>query len=231
MDDKILTLLTDKISKTIDPEAYQWISGQVEAFSGAPIDRIAFVNAFAAVTRKLGQKALFISTGEAELFDKLLAGYVPADWTVDDFGRIVLMLVALKNLSADEHVELVSDLFYKGDNREKKAVLRSLCLLPEPDRFTILAIDSCRSHVQTVFEATACENPFTALFFPEHNFNQMVLKALFTGVKLDRIVNWKTRNNADLIRMASEYKKEREAAGREVPEDILTIIDNPRSES
>ena len=43
----------------------------------------------------------------------------------------------------------------KGDTPERVAVLRGLALLPEPARFVELAIDSCRSHVQEVFDAVA----------------------------------------------------------------------------
>ena len=37
-------------------------------------------------------------------------------------------------------------------------------------------------------EAIACENRYPARHFPEHGFNQMVVKAMFTGVALARIL-------------------------------------------
>jgi hypothetical protein len=122
-------------------------------------------------------------------------------------------------------VQLLNELFYRGDNLEKQAVLRALILLPEPARFLQLGVDACRAHVQTVFEAVACDNPYPAAHFSDMQFNQMVLKALFTGAAIERIANWKLRNNPELVRMAGDFADERRAARRLVPPDIQKIID------
>ena len=58
-----------------------------------------------------------------------------------------------------------------------------------------------------MFEAIACENPFPARYFPELNFNQMVLKALFNGVALARIVGLRRRRNPELARMAARLRR------------------------
>ncbi len=107
-----------------------------------------------------------------------------------------------------------------GDGAERQAVLRALPLLPVPERFLEIAVDACRSHIQPLFEAVACENPYPAFYFPELNFNQMVLKALFTGVALARILGLEGRITPELGRMAADYASERRAAGRSVPPDI-----------
>jgi hypothetical protein len=78
--------------------------------------------------------------------------------------------------------------------------------------------------VQTIFESIACENPFPADEFPDLNFNQMVLKAMFNGVALARIVRLGERAGADLARMAADYAAERRAAGRSVPADIDLVL-------
>jgi hypothetical protein len=93
-------------------------------------------------------------------------------------------------------------------------------LLPAPDRFLALVIDACRTNILPVFEAVACENPYPSRFFPERNFNQLVMKALFNGVRLDRIVGLAARANIELARMATDFAAERRAAGRPVPADI-----------
>jgi hypothetical protein len=106
-------------------------------------------------------------------------------------------------------------------------VLRALSLLPRPDRFCSLATDACRSHVQPVFEAICCESRYPAACFPDLAFRQMVLKALFTGVALDRIHGLRTRIDPELIRMAHDYASERRAAGRPVPADIDRYFNPP----
>jgi hypothetical protein len=93
-------------------------------------------------------------------------------------------------------------------------------VLPDADWTVGIGVDACRSSVQTIFEAIACENPFPAARFPELNFNQMVLKALFTDVRLERIVGLDARVTSELRRMADAYASERRAAGRSVPPDI-----------
>ena len=141
------------------------------------------------------------------------------------------MLKACEALPLEDHPRLILELYYKGDNREKQAVLRTLIFLPSPDRFVQVGIEACRSHVQTVFEALACENPYPAAHFTDLHYNQMVLKALFTGAPMERILGWKERNNSELVRMATDFADERKAAKRSVPEDIQKIIDHARSKS
>jgi len=116
-----------------------------------------------------------------------------------------------------------ADLFRHGDNDERRAILRALPRLRDPARFLPLAIDACRTSVVPVFEAIACDNPFPTTHFPDANFNQLVLKAVFVGVPLGRVVGLHTRLSPELSRMARDYAAERRAAGRSVPDDLALI--------
>ena len=75
-----------------------------------------------------------------------------------------------------------------GRRREQQSWLRAVALLPEPQRVSAVVIDACRTNIVPVFEAVACENPYPRGYFPERNFNQLVLKALFNDIRLSRIV-------------------------------------------
>jgi hypothetical protein len=141
-----------------------------------------------------------------------------------EFGRVALLLFALDRLPTGEQVEFIDELFMRGDNREREALLRTLPLLPDAGRFLATAVEACRANVQTVFEAIACENPYPACYFPESNFNQLVLKTIFTGLSLQRIVGLSDRITPALKGMASDHIKERTAAGRPVHEDIALIM-------
>ena len=103
---------------------------------------------------------------------------------------------------------------------EQQSWLRAIALWPEAKAFLPQAIDACRTNIIPVFEALACENPYPAAHFPERNFNQMVLKAMFNTIALARIVGRPARLNPELSRMARDYAAERTAAGRTVPADI-----------
>jgi hypothetical protein len=115
---------------------------------------------------------------------------------------------------------VVAEVYRRGDNDEKCALLRALSLLSCASELVPVAAMGCRSHVLPVFEAIACDNDFPARYFDDSHFNQMVLKALFVGLPLGRIRNLAARRNGELGRMASAYASERRAAGRPVPEDI-----------
>jgi hypothetical protein len=140
---------------------------------------------------------------------------------------MALLLDANAKLSASEMFDLAEDCFRHGDNGERRAVLRCLSLFSEPERYVELAAQACRSSVQTVFEALACENPFPAATMPDLLFNQMILKALFTEVALDRVVGVDSRITPELSRMAEGYASERRAAGRSVPADIAKLMSRP----
>ena len=130
------------------------------------------------------------------------------------------MLRRIAATPAAERVAVVDGLYRAGALRERTALLRMLALLPGPPDFLPIALDACRASTQPVFDAIACENPYPAAYFPDASFNQLALKAVFTGVALARILGLETRRTAELTRMASDYAAERRAAGRPVPADL-----------
>ncbi|HET6521402.1 MAG TPA: EboA domain-containing protein, partial [Geminicoccaceae bacterium] len=80
------------------------------------------------------------------------------------------------------------------------------------------------TNVLDVFEAIACDNPYPATHFPEANFNQMVVKALFVGTLLARVRGLADRDTPELRRMVGDFASERRAAGRPVPEDAGLVL-------
>ena len=148
----------------------------------------------------------------------------PAEVGADEAGRGALVLTAVAAMPAESHVAFVRDLIRRGDVRERQAVLRALAALPDAARFVDIAVDACRTNVQTVFEAIACDNAFSARHFADAAFFQMVLKALFVGAPLARVHGLVERTTPELVRMVEAYASERRAAGRPVPEDAKLVI-------
>jgi hypothetical protein len=177
------------------PSAMQWLRALL---SSNALDRQGFLNAYAVTGRRFADHA--------------------------NAARICLLIHATDRLNADEHAALVRDVFRTGDNRERIALLQSLPLLSAPERFIETAVEACRTHVQDVFEAIACDNPYPVVHFADLNFAQMIMKALFTGAPLSRVQGWQTRVTADLQRMAHDFAAERTAAGRPVPDDVALIL-------
>jgi hypothetical protein len=143
--------------------------------------------------------------------------------TLDEVCRIALLLLGTESLPADQQALFINEVYLRGDNYERQALLRALTFLPDPERFMATAVEACRTNAQVIFEAIACDNPYPFRYFPGLNFNQMVLKALFIGSPLARVIGLEERITSELIRMAEDYASERRAAGRPVPEDITLI--------
>lgn len=172
------------------------------------------------VARTAGNSAL---TADDETV--LRAAGWPADvpttaWTRTDVARFVLLRDLAASMDASAFEAAALECFTQGDSGEQRSWCRSVSLLPTPERFLDMMIETCRTNILPLFESLACENPYPATFFPELNFNQMVLKAMFNGVALQRIVGLAGRRNAELSRMSTDYAAERTAAGRAVPPDI-----------
>jgi hypothetical protein len=144
-----------------------------------------------------------------------------AHWTLEDAGRLLLLLSRHERANdPDAFFADATACFEQGDSREQQSWMRTVALLPQTERYLPLVIDTCRTNILPLFQAVACDNPYPARYFPERNFNQMVLKALFNNVPLARIHGLAERANPELTRMASDYAAERRAAGRSVPGDI-----------
>lgn len=212
-------LLKAVILRRLDPATRDWFERSWPPGDALNVNR--FRAAFAGAGRRLGGLDL-----TAEDQAALCAAGIPAPerWRLDDVARAALLVRALETLPADAHVAFVRGIYLRGDYREQAAVLRALPLLPAPERFVETAINACRTNVLDVFEAIACENPYPARHFPDASFNQLVLKALFVGVPLGRIIGLAERNSRELQRMAQDYASERRAAGRPVPSDIDLVL-------
>lgn len=191
--------------------------------AGRDMGTMALRAAFAGAGRRLGVGTAALAAPERERL--LEAGIVaPETWTLSDFGRAGLLTRALGGIPRGGHVDLVRELHQRGDYREQGAVLRSLMLLEEPARFLDVAIDACRTNVLDVFEAIACENAYPASHFPDPNFNQLVLKAIFMGLPVNRIDSFSGRDTPELRRMIADFASERRAAGRPVSEDVTLLL-------
>ena len=177
--------------------------------------------AYATAPQHVGRDGLALGAEALAELQSAAPGIGFERWTRDDAAR-ALLLIARRHSgrTGDAFVSEALACFEQGDAREQQSWLRAIALWPEAKALLPYAIDSCRTNIIPVFEALACENPYPAAYFPERNFNQMVLKAMFNAIALDRIAGLKGRLNAELSRMARDYAAERTAAGRSVPPDI-----------
>jgi hypothetical protein len=237
---ELIMKLVDIVGRIAPPDGVAWLTNelafdrpQLASFvdrtgedarpaddTGRAAARARFAAAFAAAGRRLGRERI----GEANAA-RLAAAGLPsaAESGADECGRAALVLAALASLAPAEHVPMVRDLLRRGEIRERQAVLRVLAGLPDPARFVELAVDACRSNMQSVFEALARDNAYPARYFADPAYFQMVLKALFVGAPLAHVVGLAERTTPELVRMVEAYASERRAAGRPVPPDVALI--------
>lgn len=221
MEENLSLPLADILKKRVSRSSWEWFSSTRNILTRAA-SKPAILRSYTSATRYLGRDPLNPSASEKLHLESHSGQLILQRWHCDDLGRAIFLLDVHEN--ATDAYELALACYEHGDSSEQTSWLRGLNLLPEAERFLPTAIDSCRTNIIPMFEAIACENPYPSLYFPELNFNQMVLKSLFNGIALSRIAGLKLRLNEALSRMADDYVSEREAAGRQVPTDIWYVI-------
>lgn len=113
--------------------------------------------------------------------------------------------------------ELVA-LYRYGDNDEKRAVLLALRV----GQHTDLLRDALRSNDSRLVAAAlgpAGED------LPDAEWRQAVLKGVFMGLPLAGVHGLNERADAELGRMLDGLRKEREAAGRGMPADAVSLLE------
>ena len=210
------TFLGSRTNKAADA----WLRDVLDKIDAQSPAITAFEHAWWAAGRTLGQTRLAPTPDE-----ETALAVSPAGFCGDEYGRTLLLLAVLAGQPPSTHLGLVDDLFSTGELREQQAVLRALPYLPGPERFVPIAIEAVRTNAISVIEAIACENPYPTRYFPDAALNQLVLKCLFCGVSLQRMLDLPPRITPELKRMVAGYASERRAAGRTVPEDTNLILE------
>jgi len=211
------------LAARVGPEAARWLESARAAAAASSLDPMLALYSAAAI--RVGRAPLALSAAEHALLAGLLPGLSFERWTIDDVARALLLMARREaGRTDDDFVADATACFEHADAREQQSWLRAVSMWPESARFLPTVIDACRTNIVPVFESIACENPYPGRHFPERNFNQVILKALFNSIALSRVVGLAGRINPELSRMARDYAAERTAAGRSVPADIAMAI-------
>ena len=160
-------------------------SSGAQSKSGKPCDRL--IALYSAATIRVGRAPLALDAAEQARLASLIPELAFDRWTIDDVARALLLMARREAGRVDE--DFVADAtacFEQADAREQQSWLRAVSVWPESPRFLPTVIDACRTNIVPVFESIACENPYPSRHFPERNFNQVILKALFNQVACRR---------------------------------------------
>ncbi|WTT05818.1 EboA domain-containing protein [Streptomyces sp. NBC_00090] len=129
--------------------------------------------------------------------------------------------------SAPERAAALEELYRHGDTAERLAVLRALPLLDQegavgPAALPLIA-DALRTNDARL--VTAAVGPYAARYLDQPAWRQAVLKCVFMNIPLYAVAGLARRTDPELVRMFAAFAAERTAAGRPVPDDLLTQLD------
>jgi hypothetical protein len=217
MQERIAHGIAEGLEALLDGEGLRWLTSARAEVIRAEEPRHALERLFPAVVRALGRRSV---PDDAQIeIDGESHGL--RGWQTSDVGRALLLLAGSTRVPSGE---LAPRLFRVGDESERAAIVRSLPLLPDGAALKPIALEVGRVNSAVLFGALALGNPYPAAHYTEHEFNHLVLKAMFMGLPLGAVVGLERRANAELARMCGDFYDERTAAGRSVPVDIWLAL-------
>lgn len=221
MENQLTSFLTQLLENPANQKGLDWLSKQVEKIrtEGTPSK---FFLAFSQASRYFKKEKINLSAEDKTKANQLVSGFQPQFWDELQTARTVLMLSYPQQ--KESWFAALNQLFETADMNEHQALFAALPLMPFQEDLIPRAIDGLRTNISLVFDAIALNNPFPAKYFPEPNWNQMVLKAIFMQRPLYRIQGLEERRNPVLAAIARDFAHERWAAGRDVMPEIWRLV-------
>jgi hypothetical protein len=216
-----IRLLEAWLDRQLHGEARDWLHQQRADVAAGAGDRSLFL-AISFVQRRLGKADLALEAADLEAANAARPGWNPADWSVDQAARILLLLEG--GGKGEAFAVKLKKLMATSDIAETITFLRGLPLYPDPTLHLARAREGARSSMRPVFEAVAHNNPYPVEQFDQNAWNHMVLKALFVDSTLHPIQGLEERANAELAAMLRDYAHERWAAGRPVTPELWRCV-------
>ncbi|HZM79678.1 MAG TPA: EboA domain-containing protein [Candidatus Limnocylindrales bacterium] len=179
-----------------------WLAGAIAAVAA---DSAALPRLFPAAGRRCGRQDLPQLPG----------------WSVDEAARAMLLAA----VPAGQLAVALDITYHDGDAAEKLAVLKTLPWLPIGDAALPLVWDALRTNDTRLVAAAL--GPY-ATHLDDAAWRQAVLKCVFMGVPLSNVYGLTERADGELAAMLDSFARERRAAGRPVPADALTLLDQSR---
>ena len=215
--DFLQEILQNRTEKT----SLDWLAQQAQKIQSLG-SSTSFFLAFSQASRYFKKSPLNLSLEQKQAASALIPGFDPSHWDLLQTARTSLLLHFPQEKTS--WFKAINQLFETADMHEHQALFAALPLLPFQEDLIPRAIDGLRTNISSVFDSIALNNPFPAQYFPEANWNQMVLKAVFMQRPLFRIDRFEERRNLSLATIASDFAHERWAAGRPVMAEIWRLV-------
>jgi hypothetical protein len=219
--ESIAVLLRQWLTTRLDATARTWLDEQGARVAGG--DKKALYLAFGLTSRKVGKGDLSLSATELDRAAAVRPGWDPRWWTVEQAARAWLLL-RYPSVDGGAYVAVLDQLFAAGEMHELVALYQALPLLPQPAAHQLRCAEGIRTNIRAVFDAIAHRNPYPAEALSEPQWNQLILKCLFVGAKLEPVLGLDQRHNVTLARILCEFAHERWAAGRPVSPELWRCV-------
>ncbi len=214
----LFQFLAQALALRLDEKTANWLATKLTTLQEGFQPKDLYL-AFGAAPRFVGHTALALGADELVRADELRPSFAPVGWSLAQTAR-TLFLLTIPSTSEAAYLAIIDQLFNTADLNELVALYAALPLLAFPSAHAKRAAEGVRTNMTVVFEAVALHNPFPAEQLDENAWNQLFLKAVFTGRPIQQIHGLKARANATLARICSDYAHERWAAGREVSPEL-----------
>jgi hypothetical protein len=217
-------LLRAPLSRALAPGAIEWLSAEIDRQRGAPDERRLAI-ALGLASRKIGRLELSLTADEAATARRLRAGWQPELWAADEAAR-VLILMASHGGDDQAFAARVDRLCTTAEVTEYIAYLKGFAVFPAAKLLYRRAREGVRSAITPVFAAIVCHNPYPFDHFDDDAWNQMVVKAVFSGTPIETIFGLHKRRNPEVVQMLKDLIAERRAASRPLPEAVHAYVDH-----
>lgn len=147
------------------------------------------------------------------------------EWKAIELARFQSLANLLQALEQKKRRGVLETCLRYADDNEKQAICKGFCLLDPAGECQSSIANLCRTNNRDLFAAIALENSWPAQHFSDMSFEQMLLKALFLGLDINKVVGVKERHSQRMSRLAFDYLSELIAANRTWPPSIYTSID------
>lgn len=214
--ESIITIIERNVSK----ETYTWLLEKSAQTPGN--NNYQFNITFTAIPRKSGKKEVVISESDVKKIDEVLPGFSLQHWTIDRLCRVWL-LMQLQSDDKENYISKIESLFPQAEMNEQVALYSSLQFFAYPEAWKMRCATGMRSNIGTVLDAIMYHNPYPAKYLDLPAWNQLIMKAFFTGKDVNRITGLDERANQNLANMLFDYVEERWAAHRKEDSQIWRL--------
>jgi len=212
------------LSRKLAPAAIDWLTAEVDRQRAAADERRLAI-ALGLASRKIARVELSLTADEVATARRLRAGWQPESWGADEAARI-LILGATHGGDDQAFATRVDRFCTTAEVTEYIAYLKGFAIFPAAKLLYGRAREGVRSAITPVFAAIACNNPYPFDHFDEDAWNQMVVKAVFSGAPIEAIFGLRERRNPEVVQMLRDLVSERRAASRPLPEAVHAYVED-----